>query len=90
MEKKAFLRQIPFKKQCHHQFPITILDIFENQKIITPNILDENYVNFRNIHQFQKGFFDNIEFDKESKLCYKVKMFEYKDFGEDICEIYHT
>lgn len=52
--------------------------------------MDENYVNFRNIHQFQKGFFDNIEFDKESKLCYKVKMFEYKDFGEDICEIYHT
>ena len=107
-KKRAILRQIPFQKTMpssvsKYKEKVTILEIFENQKIIKRKILDENFSDFTKHSSISNGLLfspnnkklcfiisDNIEFDKESKLGYKVKMFDYKDFGEDMCEIYHT
>ena len=107
-KKRAILRQIHFEKTMpstvsKFKEKVSILEIFENQKIISRKILDENFANFTKHPTISNGLLfspnnqklcftisDKIEFDKESKLGYKIKMFDYKDFGEDMCEIYHT
>ena len=82
---------------------ISILEIIKDQEIIERKILDENYSNptrhetISNEITFspddKKLCFtvsDKIDLEKDSLLNYKVKMHQYKDFGEDLSEIYHT
>ena len=82
---------------------ISILELIKGQEIIERKILDENYNNptkhetISNDIAFspddKKLCFtvsDIINLEKDSALNYKVKMYQYKDFGEDISETYHT
>ena len=82
---------------------VTILEIIKGQEILDRKILDENYNNIPTHHTISNEILfspddkkicftvsDNINLEKESKLGYKIKMHEYKDFGEDLSEIYHT
>ena len=107
-KKRAILRQIPYQKSMPSTVPkfkekVSILEIFENQQIISRKVLDEDFANFTKHPSISNGLVfspndkkicftvsDKINLEKESKLGYKTKMHEYKDFGEDMVEIYHT
>ena len=82
---------------------VSIIEVFENQQIIARKTLDEDFANFTKHTSISNGLnfspdnkklcftvSDKINLEKESKLGYKTKMYEYKDFGEDMEEIYHT
>jgi acylaminoacyl-peptidase len=82
---------------------VTILEIIKGQRIIMRKILDENYCNFTKHKTISNEIVfspddkkicftvsDKIDLEKESILGYKVKMYQYKDLGEDLSEIYHT
>ena len=82
---------------------VILLEIIKVQKILDRKILDENYNNIPTHYTLSNEILfspddkkicftvsDNIILEKESKLGYKIKMHEYKDFGEDLSEIYHT
>ena len=82
---------------------VSIIEIFENQQILGRRILDEDFGNFTKHPTISSGLnfspdskkicftvSDKIDLEKESKLGYKTKMYEYKDFGEDMSEVYHT
>ena len=82
---------------------VSILEIFQNQQILNRIILNEDYSNFTTHPSISNGLVfspndkklcftisDKIDLEKESILGYKTKMSEYKDFGEDMSEIYHT
>ena len=105
---RAVLRQIPYKKTMpstvvKYKEKVTIMEVFEGQKIISRKILEEEFSDFTDHPSISNGLAfspnnkklcytvsDKIDFDKESKLGYKVKMSNYKDFGEDMRGIYHT
>ena len=82
---------------------VSIIEVFENQQVLARKILEEDYANFTKHTSISNGLnfspnnkklsftvSDKINLEKESKLGYKTKMYEYKDFGEDMEEIYHT
>jgi hypothetical protein len=82
---------------------ISILEIIKGQEIIERKILDENYNNPTSHETISNEIIfspddkklcftvsDKIDLEKDSLLNYKVKMYQYKDFGEDISETYHT
>ena len=82
---------------------VTILEIINKQEIIHRKILDENYNNIPRHNTISNSIMfspddkkicftvsDKINLEKESKLGYKIKMYQYKDLGEDLSEIYHT
>ena len=82
---------------------ISVLEIIKGQEIIERKILDENYNNPTKHETISNEIVfspdnkkicftvsDKIELEKDSLLNYKVKMYLYKDFGEDLTEIYHT
>ena len=105
---RAILRQIPFEKTMPSTVSktkekVTIIEVFNGQKIISRKILDEDFSTFTNHPTISNGLVfspnnkklcytvsDKIDFDKESQLGYKIKMSQYKDFGEDMSKIYHT
>ena len=82
---------------------VTILEIIKGQEILDRKILDNNYNDIPKHNTISNGIIfspdntklcftvnDNLNLEKESKLGYKIKMYQYKDFGEDLSEIYHT
>ena len=82
---------------------VTILEIIKGQEILERKILDENYNNIPTHNAISNGIqfspddkkicftvSDKLDLEKESLLGYKIKMYEYKDFGEDLAKIYHT
>ena len=107
-KRRAILRQISHQKTMpstvqKFEEKVSILEIFENQLIISRKILDEDFANFTKHPTISNGLVfspnskklcftisDKMNFEKESKLGYKTKMYEYKDFGEDMGQIYQT
>ena len=107
-KKRAVLRKISYQKTMPSTVPkykekISIIEVFEDQRIIGRKLLDEDFCNYTKHSTISNGLIfspndeklcytvsDKVEVDKESKIGYKVAMSDYKDFGEDMSEIYHT
>ena len=107
-KKRAVLRKVPYQKTMPSTVPkykekISIIEVFEDQRIIGRKLLDEDFCNYTKHSTISNGLIfspndeklcytvsDKAELDKESKIGYKVAMSDYKDFGEDMSEIYHT
>ena len=82
---------------------VSLIEIFCGQKIINRKILDEEFATFTKHPTISNGIqfsndnkkicytvSDENNFEKDSELGYKVKYSQFKDFGEDLDEIYHT
>ena len=82
---------------------VSVLEIMKDQMIIDRIILDENYNDPTTHNTISNEIVfspddknicftvnDKLDLEKDTKLGYKIKMHEYKDFGEDLSEIYHT